>query len=154
MFVVDPRIKQLPSQPEAIVAIYSSVNTPPLTLPGKPNQPVRATVVGISSGRVFGVFIHLFLTKDLESLVYVDKERSTVLADAYKSLEDDGMAFVESLGFIMEPVNFKDMEKEEQAQTIAALPCFRQDFSGMVQGARKDVPDTPQLRLARLVAAF
>ncbi len=154
MFTADSRIKQLPAQPESIVAIYSSVNRPPLTLPGKANQPVQAAVVGISSGRVFGVFIHLFLTQSMEALVYVDKERSTVLADAYKALEEDGLAFVESLGFIMEPLNFREMKPEEQSQVIASLPCFKQDFGDLAQSARRDIPDTPQLRLARLVAAF
>ena len=132
MFSVDPRIKQLPPQPESIVAIHTSVNTPPLTLPGFPNQPVRAAVVGISSGKVFGVFIHLYLTQSKRALVYVDKERSTVLADGYLPLEEEGLGFVESLGFIMEPVNFKEMSREEQLQTIQTLPCFREDFSEKV----------------------
>lgn len=154
MFAADPRIRCLPAQRERIVAIHTSVNRPPLTLPGKPNQPVQATVVGISSGSLFGVFVHLFLTQSLEAIVYVDAARATVQADGYRSLEEDGIAFVESLGFIMESLNYRDMSAEEQGQALKTLPCFLQDFSQLARPGKKEAPDSPQLRLARLVAAF
>lgn len=154
MFVADPRFRRLPAQRERIVAIHTSVNRPPITLPGKPNQPVQATVVGICSGHLFGVFVHLFLTQSLESIVYVDAARATVQASDYRSLEEDGIAFVESLGFIMESLNYRDMSAEEQAQVLKALPCFLQDFSQLAQSGKKEPPDSPQLRLARLAAAF
>ncbi len=154
MFAAEPRIRHLPAQRERIVAIHTSVNRPPLTLPGKPNQPVQAAVVGISAGQRFGVFIHLFLTQSLEAIVYADPARATVAASDYRQLEGDGLAFVESLGFIMESVNYRDLSAEAQAQLLHALPCFRQDLGQLSQAGKREPPDSPQLRLARLAAAF
>lgn len=154
MFAADSRIRQLPAQRELIFAIHVSVNRPALTLPGKPNQPVQATVVGITSGRRFGVFIHLFLTQSIDAIVYVDQERVTVQANEYRSLEEDGLAFVESLGFIMEPVNYREMSPEEQTQVLKTLPCFLKDLSHLSPSIKKEQADSPQLRLARLLAAF
>ena len=154
MFTADPRFRHLPARREHIAAIHVSVNSPALTLPGKPNQPVQAAVVGICSGNRFGVFIHLFLTQSLEPIVYVDATRSTVQASDYRALEEDGLAFVESLGFIMESLNYRVLPAEEQEQLLKTLPCFLQDHSQLAQTGKKEPTDSSQLRLARIAAAF
>lgn len=159
MFAADPRITHIPAAREQIASLYASLNKPHIAVPGKQAQEVQACLIGIGVGGAFSAFVYLFLTQSLEAVVYVDHERLRVEASGYRDLESEGLGFLESMGFIMEPLNFRSLAPEQQAEVMKSLPCFTKDLKALAgpaaaQAAAAEHVDPPQLRLARLLASF
>jgi hypothetical protein len=158
MFAADPRITHIPAGREQIVSLASSLNKPHVAVPGKAAQEVQAYVVGIVAGGGLTLFVYLFLTLTREAVVYVDHERLRVDAQGYKEVEAESLAFLESMGFMMEPLNFRSLSPEQQTEVMKSVPCFTKDLApsaapaGQEAGAERT--ESPQLRLARLLAAF
>ncbi|HCF56564.1 MAG TPA: hypothetical protein DFS52_01025 [Myxococcales bacterium] len=158
MFAADPRITHIPALREQVVSLSASLNKPHIAVPGRAAQEVQAYVVGIVAGGGFSLFVYLFLTSTFEAVVYVDHDRLRVDAQGYKDVETEAMAFLESMGFMMEPLNFRRLSPEQQDEVMKNVPCFTKDLKALAAAAAPregaEQVDPPQLRLARLLAAF
>jgi len=158
MYAADPRITHLPAAPEQVVSIFASLNKPHIAVPGKAAQEVQAFVIGVGNAAgSYTLFVYLFLTQTREAVVYVDHDNLRVDAQAYPNAEADALGFVESMGFMVEPVNFRNLAREQQAELMKSLPCFTKELGAPApQKVQRTVErnDPPQVRLARLLAAF
>jgi hypothetical protein len=153
MFVPEPRIRFIPATPEQVVSVQASLNKPHIAVPGKAAQEVQGYIVGVSNAAgTITCFVYLHLSETNEPVVYIDSERLRVAPQSYPEAEAEAVAFVESMGFMLENLNYHGLTHAQQAELIASLPCFREPSAGQEKGP--DRVDPPQLRLARFLAAF
>ncbi len=158
MFVPEPRIRFIPATREQVVSVIGSLNKPHIAVPGKQAQEVQAYIVGVgSSAGTLTAFVYLYLSDTREPVVYIDPQRLRLSPADYPAAEGDAVAFVESMGFMLENLNYHALSPEQQAALLAALPCFQAEPQAALAAADPRVcekSDPPQVRLARFLAAF
>jgi hypothetical protein len=144
VFNIDERIRGLPAKREQVVALFQSINAPHVVVPGKKAGPAQAFIVSIRGATGFGVFIYLYLTEDSDCAVYATDKR-TLSLEEYPRAEQGAMAFVESMGFMMDNLNYRGIPPERQEELIRTLPVFQKDPRPQAAPApAAAAPETPQ----------
>lgn len=126
MFTIDERLKGLPAVKEQVVQLYQSLNQPHLAVPGRKAGPSAGYVLGLRGPSGFAVFVYLHMPDSGECAVYVPSN-GTVAAEQYQSEESEALGFVESMGFIMDNLNFRGRPIDEQDTMIRTLPVFQRE---------------------------
>jgi len=126
VYTIDERLKGLPAVKEQVVQLYQSLNQPHLAVPGRSAGPATAYVLGLRGPSGFAVFVYLYLSEAGECAVYVPTS-GTVPADKYQSEEAEALGFVESMGFIMDNLNFRGRPPDEQETIIRSAPVFQRE---------------------------
>jgi hypothetical protein len=141
---------------EQVVAIVESINQPQVSIPGKSSQQVFGHLVGMRNGNgSFSIYVALHLPKSGENVVYVH-DRRQLTVDEYRNVEVEGLQFLESMGFMLDNLNFRNLSADVQDNTLKRIPLFSQPRSpseapGAAPGA--SAAQDPA-RLARLLASF
>jgi len=155
VFSIDERFRGLPASREQVLELYQSINSPHLAIPGKPAGPAQAFVLGLRGSAGFAAFIYLFLSEAQECAVYVPGRRNASPED-YQEDEAEALAFVESMGFMMDSAHFRSLPPSSQDELLKTLPVFFKDPK-LVPGAAKSRADekrTASTNLGRLLASF
>ncbi|WP_242395306.1 hypothetical protein [Anaeromyxobacter oryzisoli] len=156
MFTPEPSLTHVPATRESIVAIVESINQPQVSIPGKSAQAVPGYLCGIRNGNgSFSIVVGLHLPRSGENVVYLHERRQLTTAEEYRQVESEGLQFLESMGFMLDNLNFRNLGPEAQEQTVARIPIFsppRPQAAAAAPGAKAAVPDAA--RLGRLLAAF
>lgn len=126
MYSIDERLKGLPAVKDQVVQLYQSLNAPHLAIPGRKAGPAMAFVLGLRGPSGFACFVYLYMQQSGEAAVYVPSS-GTVPADRYESEEGEALGFVESMGFIMDNLNFRGRPPEEQEAIIRTMPVFMRE---------------------------
>lgn len=156
MFNIDQRLRGLPASREQVVSVHTSINQPHLAIPGKQAGPAQAFIVGLRGSAGLAVFVYLYLAETADCAVYVP-DRRNLSVEEFASEESDAQAFVESMGFIMDNLNFRTLSTPDQDQLLKTLPVFQKDprlAAPPVHTARAPEPAAPQGSLGRLFASF
>lgn len=125
MFIPAPDLSQVPASPESLVAVIESINTPNVVLPGQDAEPTHAYIAGLRNPDAsFSIYIYLLQTQSLRPAVYAFEPRSIPLAQ-YPEVEAEALQFVESMGFMLDNLNFRRLPAEEQQSTFKRLACFK-----------------------------
>jgi hypothetical protein len=156
VFRPDPSIAFVPAAREQIVALVEAINQPQVQIPGKPPQNCTGHLVGVrNAGGTFSIFVGLHLPKTGENVVFIP-ERRQLSIDEYRDVEVEGLHFLESMGFMLDNLNFRNLAPDVQAETLGRLPLFSPPRSAAAAAPGKAAPaaaaDAP--RLARLLASF
>ena len=155
MFFIDDRFRGLPAAREQVLLLHQSINSPHLAIPGKPAGPAQAFVVGLRGASGFAVFIYLFLSEARDCAVYAPARRGTSLEDTQQH-EAEALAFVESMGFMMDDAHYASLSTAQQDELLKSLPVFYKDPK-LAPGAartRADEKRTASTNLGRLLASF
>lgn len=129
MFQPDPRINFLEVRQEEIMAIIESINHPHIGVPGHEPQATRATIVGLrNADGSFSVFIALYLESAVANVVYVNDQARFDL-QTYPEIEAEALMFMESMGFMVDNANYRNLGPEQQLELIDRLPCFHGDIA-------------------------
>ena len=124
MFQPEEGITHVPVTKEQIVAIVESINQPQVSIPGKSPQQVEGWLVGIRNANgTFSIFVGLHLTKTGENVVYLHEDRH-VAVEAYRDLEIEGLHFLESMGFMLDNLNFRDLAADRTGRDDEAHPAL------------------------------
>jgi hypothetical protein len=156
-FKPEPSITWIPASREQVVAIVESINQPQVSVPGKAPQQVTGHLCGIRNANgSFSIYVALHLPKTGENVVYVHG-RSTLGVDEYRDVEVEGLQFLESMGFMLDNLNFRNLAPEVQEATLKRIPLFSQTrppsaAPGGAAAARPAGPDPA--RVARLLSSF
>ena len=126
MYSIDERLKGLPAVKDQVVQLYQSLNAPHLAIPSRKAGPAMAFVLGLRGPSGFAVFVYLYLQHSGESAVYVPSN-GTVPAEQFQSEEAEALGFVESMGFIMDNLNFRGRPPDEQETIIRTMPVFMRE---------------------------
>lgn len=126
MFVQLPGQKSLGIRPDQVVAVIESINTPNIAIPGMSTEPVAAYIVGIRllSGN-FTVAIYLHLLHSNTACIYAADPLEVPL-EGYSDLEAEAIQFTESMGFMLDNLNFRAQPPEQIARLIETLPLFHE----------------------------
>lgn len=122
MFEIQPSIRHLSVDRAQVVSISNSINHPQVAVPTKPPQKAEAFVVTLrEAGDLVVVFICLWLDRNQELVVYGG---APVPASAGEDLHEEAIAFCESMGFIMEEMQFGQLDPASQEELLLRLPPF------------------------------
>ena len=155
MFSIDERFRGLPASREQVLVLHQSINSPHLAIPSKPAGPAQAFVLGLRGSGGFAVFIYLFLSEAQDCAIYAPSRRGTSAED-YQRDEAEALAFVESMGFMMDNTNFHVLPVDQQDELLKTLPLFYKDPK-LAPGAAKTRAEgkrTASTNLGRLLASF
>jgi hypothetical protein len=154
VFHPEPSLTWIPAVREQVVAIVESINQPQVSIPGKPSQQVVGHLVGIRNGNgSFSIYVALFLPKTAENVVYCH-ERRQLSVEEYRDVEVEGLQFLESMGFMLDNLNFRNLSAEVQDRTLKRIPLFSEPRAREAPApAAAPVAQDPT-RLGRLLASF
>jgi hypothetical protein len=124
VFHPEPTITHLPVLREQVVAVVESINQPQVSVPGKASQTVTGHLCGVRNGNgSFSIYVGLHLAKSGENVVYVN-DRSQLTVEEYRTVEVEGLHFLESMGFMLDNLNFRNLAADVQEQTFRRIPLF------------------------------
>lgn len=153
MFTYDERIKGLPVTREQVVSVHASLNSPHLAIPGKQAGPAQAYIVGLRGGSGLAVFVYLHLAETQDCAVYVPERRS-VPPEALEAEELEAQQFVESMGFMMDSLNFGTLDLARQEELMKSLPPFLKDPRLAAARGKAEERKSATSALGRLLASF
>ncbi len=157
MFQPDPSLTWIPAARDAVVAVVESINQPQVSIPGKTPQQVTGHLVGVRNpNATFSIFVALHLPKSGENVVYVHGRRQLTVEE-YRDIEVEGLQFLESMGFMLDNLNFRNLAPDVQEKTLKRIPLFSPprppaEAAGS-PGAAKPAASDPA-RVARLLSSF
>jgi hypothetical protein len=154
VFTPEPSIQFVPATRDQVVAIIEGINQPQVSIPGKVPQSVSGLLCALRNANgTFSVVVALHLPRNGENVVYLHEQRQ-VAAEAYREVQDEGLHFLESMGFMLDNLNFRNMAADQQEATVKRLPLFHPPSAhGAVPSAEKAAA-LQATRLARLLASF
>ena len=162
MFTPDSSLAFVPARREQVVAVVESINQPQVSVPGRPAQSVVGHLCGLRNANgTFSIYVGVHLPKTGENVVYVHEWRQ-LSVEQYREVEVEGLQFLESMGFMLDNLNFRNLSPEVQEQTLRRIPLFsppRAPASASAPGpgaapAATPAPAADPVRLARLLASF
>ena len=160
MFRPEPSISHLPFTKDQVVAVVESINQPQVSVPGKPAQAVVGHLCGVRNPNgTFSIYVGLHLAKSDENVVYVN-EKAQLTVEEYRAVEVEGLHFLESMGFMLDNLNFRNLSPAVQEQTFGRIPLFHaprpQAPAGpaAAPGGPTSQPSSDLNRLARFLAAI
>lgn len=161
MFRSEPSISHLPVTQDQVVAVVESINQPQVSVPGKLPQTVFGHLCGVRNPNgTFSIYVGLHLAKSGENVIYVnDKAQLTV--EEYRAVEVEGLHFLESMGFMLDNLNFRNLTPDLQEQTFRRLSLFHPPrppgptpAPAAAPAGAAPAPPAPDLgRLARFLAS-
>lgn len=109
--------------PDQVVAVIESINAPNIGTP-LGTERTKAYIVGLRlpSGN-FTVAIYLHLIESNGVCIYA-AEPLEVTLEGYPMLEAEAIQFAESMGFMLDNLNFRAKPPEEIARLVQVLPFF------------------------------
>ncbi len=153
MFSPEPSLAFVPAVREQVVAVVESINQPQVSVPGRPAQPTVGHLCGLRNGNgTFSIYVGIHLPKTGENVVYVH-ERRQLSVEQYRDVEVEGLQFLESMGFMLDNLNFRNLDPAQQDQVLRRIPLLAAPgASAPAPAAPASAPDPA--RLARLLASF
>jgi hypothetical protein len=125
MFLQVPDRQTLGVHPDQVVAVIESINAPNVALPVHGTGATKAYIVGVRfpSG-TFTVFIYMHMLDAGAVTIFAHEPFEVSLTD-YPALEGSAIHFAESMGFMLDNLNFRARLPEDQANLVSTLPFFR-----------------------------
>ena len=156
-FKPEPSITWISAGREQVVAVVESINQPQVSVPGKPSQQVFGHLCGIRNANgSFSIYVALHLPTTGENVVYVH-DRRQLTVEEYRDVEVEGLHFLESMGFMLDNLNFRNLSPEVQEATLKRIPLFSQPRppAEAPSGAAAARPaGSDAARVARLLSSF
>jgi len=163
MFTPIPGRNSLGIGPDSVVGVIESINTPNIAIPELGTEPTKAYLIGcLTPGGGATVFCYLLFLDTNRPSVYISNPPE-VSIDRYPALEEDSIHFVESMGFMLDNLNFRARAPQDQQALVESLPFFYEQqprMSGTLPASaagmvlpREQVPPE-RLAVARFLASF
>ncbi len=147
----DPAIPFVPASREQVVAIIESLNQPQLSIPGKPPQAAQAHLCGLRNANgSFSLFVSLHLAESGENVIYVP-DRREVTVEEYRQAEAEALHFLESMGFMLDNLHYRNMAPALKDETLRRVPMFSPPRRPAPASQRRD---RSRESLALLLASF
>jgi len=154
VFDIHPDIKSIQVGREQIVTIIESINSPMVAAANKPLEPAKSFILGVRnpSGQ-FSIYVYLHLLQSKECQIYLH-DPPEIPMESYHDTELEALQFVESMGFMVDNVNFRNLGPDQQAKLMEELPMFTDDLEAFARrqtAAREGEPsegsdaDIPEL---------
>jgi hypothetical protein len=155
VFTPEPGIQFVPATREQVVAIIEAINQPQVSIPGKQPQSVHGVLCSLRNANgSFSIVVALYLPRTGENVIYLHEKRQ-LSAEEYREVQDAGLHFLESMGFMLDNLNFRNMSPALQEETLKRLPLFSpaRPPSPAVNAAEQGA-SAEAVRVARLLSSF
>jgi hypothetical protein len=154
VFSPEPSILYVPATRDQVVAIIEGINQPQVSIPGKAPQGVSGFLVGLrNASGSFSIVVALHLSKAGENVVYLHPQRQ-LNADEYRAVQEEGLHFLESMGFMLDNLNFRNLEPDQQEAMLKRIPLFWPPRGNAEAAAAAGAAASEAARVARLLASF
>jgi hypothetical protein len=155
VFTPEPSIQYVPVGREQVVAIIEGINQPQVSIPGKAPQGVSGHLCALRNANgSYSIVVGLHLPKSGENVIYLHGKRQ-LSAEEYREVQDEGLHFLESMGFMLDNLNYRNMAPELQEATLKRVPIFSQPRAAApAAAAEKRAAVTGQQATARLLASI
>jgi hypothetical protein len=163
VFKPEPSITTVPVTRDQVVALVESINQPQVSIPGKPAQAVVGHLCGVRNANgTLSIYVALHVPRSGENVVYVH-DRRQLSVEEYREVEVEGLQFLESMGFMLDNLNFRNLAPDVQAETLRRVPLFGGGRPAAAAaaappaapaGAPSQTPVPEASRIARLLASF
>jgi hypothetical protein len=98
--------------------------------------------------------VALHVPRTGENVIYLHDKRQ-LTAEEYRDVQDAGLHFLESMGFMLDNLNFRNMAAELQDQTLKRIPLFSPQRAPQAAVAASDHGAAAEaVRLARFLSSF
>lgn len=133
MFDIHPEIKSIQVGCENIVTIIESINSPMVAAANKPLEPAKAFILGRRNpSGLFSIYVYLHLLQSKECLFYLH-DPPEIPMESYHDTELEALQFVESMGFMVDNTNFRNLAPEQQTALMEQLPMFVEDLEAFAR---------------------
>jgi len=154
VFKPEPGVPYVPATRDQVVAIVEGINQPQVSIPGKSPQSVSGHLCALRNANgTFSIVVALHLPRTGENVVYLH-ERRQVPAEAYRELQDEGLHFLESMGFMLDNLNFRNLSAAQQDATMKRIPLFSPPSAAAAVPSPERAAAAQALRLGRFLASF
>ena len=153
LFNLDETVRVLDATREQVAALFQSINAPHVAIPGRRAGPAQAFIACLRGTQGFAVSIYLWLSESHDCAVYLT-ERVAQTPEDYRNLQTDALAFVESMGFMMDNLNYRALPPERQTEVLTSLPMYRSRTAGTHTSSGERPALSPVAKLARLFSSF
>jgi hypothetical protein len=151
VFAPDPHLDHVAATREQVVLLVEAINQPQVSIPGKSPQAVTGHIVGLRhAAGTFSVLVGLHLPRTGENVIYVHPE-GEVPAGRASGLQEEAQGFLESMGFMLDNLNFRNIGPEQQAAALKRIPIFSPPTA---QESPEAEAERLAARLGRLLASF
>jgi len=155
VFDIHPEIKSIQVGREQIVTIIESINSPMVAAANKPLEPAKSFILGVRNpSGLFSIYVYLHLLQSKECQIFLH-DPPEIPMESYHDTELEALQFVESMGFMVDNVNFRNMAPDQQSKLMDELPMFTDDLEtfarqqaahrGEVDSAEGSDADIPEL---------
>lgn len=153
LFKLDDTVQGLDASREQVAALFQSINAPHVAIPGRRAGPAQAFIACLRSTQGFTVSVFLWLSESHDCAAYLT-DRIAQTPEDYRTLQTDALGFVESMGFMMDNLNYRALTPDRQMEVLGSLPMHR-GRNGTAASSPGDRPQlSPVARLARLFSSF
>jgi len=133
VFELREDIKHIQTVRESIVAIIESINQPMVAARGQAAEAAKCYIVGVrNASGLFSVYVYLYLVDLRECLVYLH-DPPEIQMEEYHDTELEALGFVESMGFMVDNLNFRNVQPEQQVELMDSIPCFHGDLKAFAK---------------------
>ena len=157
MFRPDPTIAFVAAVREQVVALIESINQAQISIPGKQPQAAHGHLCGLRNPNgSFSAFVGLYLPESAENVVYAREPREFP-REQYLEAEAEGVHFLESMGFMLDNLNFRSLAVEVQESTLKRVPLFSSQKKPVARAGAPEPNGSSAQRqgaLARFLAGF
>jgi hypothetical protein len=124
VFSLDDQARGLEAAREQVAALFQSINAPHVVVPGRRAGPAQAFIACLRGTHGFSVGVYLWLSETKECAVYTTPATAQT-PEEYRALQTEALGFVESMGFMMDNLNFRSLSPEHQAELLQSVPVWR-----------------------------
>ncbi len=141
MFELNESISNIVADKNRIIEIFRSVNDSQVQIPGFDSQNSSSFVVSLTENGEIKIYIFLFLKESLKGIVYTTDEK--IKKNNYVDMRNDAIFFLESMGFMLENMDFRKLPDEEKDRIIKTLPLFVADLSQLAEDKKGEEENDP-----------
>ncbi len=135
MFQIDPSLKYVDTNKEEILELYRPTNESLVQIPGLQGEMSDAYLVSLNRSGEIQIYLYFFLKDSGKGIIY--KSNVPVTKSNYMQVRDDGLYFLESMGFLMENTDFRKLPEMERIKLMESMPPFHLDLSKFFEKGEK-----------------
>lgn len=118
--------RALPIEPQGILFVMSSFNQVSLAVPGHETEPAQAWVIGSKTPRgQYDAYVYVLLTQSSTPVVYM-RSGPPVAVDGYQAVVGEAIAFVESMGFLMDDLGWEKADAVRRQSLADGFPFLKE----------------------------
>lgn len=162
MYILQPQAQFIDFSHQTILSLIQSVNAPMVAAGDFPAEETQGFVVSLQArDQSIQVFIYLHLQGSNQCAIF-RFDPSPIMGDRLQAAESEALDFVESMGFMMDNLNFSRLNAADQARLLKELPVFYTDLAAYLpmleqkreaqgQGSLENLPEGEGMAASRSV---